>query len=140
MSTICLFPNGLPAPGVRARFSGATYSPADDDARLTGQLLRVKGLMGDGRWRSVAEIAAITGDPATSVSAQLRFLRRPRFGGYLVERRKREGTRALFEYRLGAAGAHADKPKGSYVAKLRAELEEAHARIRHLEEQLGGGR
>lgn len=129
----------VPPPGLKARFDGAVYSPGEDDARLTGQLLRVKGLMGDGKWRTVAEIASTTGDPATSVSAQLRFLRRPRFGAYLVERRKREGTRALYEYRLGPAGQHQELPRGAYVAKLQAELDAAHQRIAELEAKLAGG-
>lgn len=35
----------------------------------------------------------------SAVTARLRELRRPEFGGYLIERRKRENARS-FEYRL----------------------------------------
>lgn len=59
---------------------------AHDHRRLKGQLDRVRDLMIDGRWRGLAEIAKLTGDPVASVSAQLRHLRKARFGGYTVNR------------------------------------------------------
>lgn len=71
---------------------------AKDTARLTGQLLRIFNLMHDRRWRTYEEIAAVTKDPITSISAQLRHLRKPRFGKHTVERRRRDG--GLWEYRL----------------------------------------
>lgn len=84
----------------RARFNGPEYVPERDDARLTGQIERIFKLMRDGAWRTIQEIAAATGDPENSCSAQLRHLRKPRFGAHTVERRSRCG--ALFEYRLVA--------------------------------------
>lgn len=85
----------------KVRFAGATYDPAFDDARLEKQLGRVYDCMIDGRWRTLTEISHTTRDPEASISAQLRHLRKPRFGSYLVERRHR-GDRAagLYEYRL----------------------------------------
>lgn len=68
------------------RFNGADYIPERDDVRLTGQILRVWNVMNDGMWRTLKEISNITGDPEASISAQLRHLRKPRFGGYEVER------------------------------------------------------
>jgi hypothetical protein len=68
------------------RFDGADYVPERDNARLTGQLLRIWNVMNDGRWRTLKEISALTGDPEASVSAQLRHLRKPRFGSYEIER------------------------------------------------------
>lgn len=93
-------------PSVHVRFDGPVYSPADDDARLTAQLTRIKRLMADKSWRTVQEIAAVTDDPENSISAQLRHLRKARFGRYEVKRRKREGTGATYEYQLGEPGAH----------------------------------
>jgi hypothetical protein len=81
------------------RFDGATYDPALDHDRLTKQLGRVWSAMKDGRWRTLNELADATGDPHASISAQLRHLRKPRFGGYTVERRRR-GTGGTYEYRL----------------------------------------
>lgn len=77
---------------------GETYDHARDGARLAGQHARVKALMRDGRWRTLAMIALETRDPEASVSARLRDLRKKRFGSHEVERRHvRDG---LFEYRL----------------------------------------
>jgi hypothetical protein len=87
----------LPLFATPPRFDGADYVPARDDARLTGQLRRIVDVMRDGRWRSLREIADRTGDPEASISAQLRHLRKPRFGAHTVERR-REG--ATYQYRV----------------------------------------
>ena len=80
------------------RFNGPAYDPRRDNARLGAQYLRVFHLMADAQWRTLAEIAAVTGDPPASVSAQLRHARKARFGGHTVERRY-EGS-GLFAYRL----------------------------------------
>ncbi len=68
------------------RFNGADYIPERDDVRLTGQILRVWDVVNDNRWHTLKEISDKTGDPEASISAQLRHLRKPRFGGYIVER------------------------------------------------------
>lgn len=80
------------------RFDGKAYVPARDDIRLTGQLRRIYALMKDGKWRSLRQIAEATGDPESSASAQLRHLRKERFGAHTIERRYVAG--GLFEYRL----------------------------------------
>lgn len=82
------------------RFNGSDYRPERDDVRLTGQLLRVWGVMAGGAWRTLDEIATLTGDPAASVSAQLRHLRKPRFGGHTVEKEHRGN--GLYLYRVVA--------------------------------------
>jgi len=62
-------------------------------------------------WLTLRELAAITGYEETSISAQLRHLRKPRFGAFLLEKRVRAGAetssqrakhRRLWEYQLGA--------------------------------------
>jgi hypothetical protein len=82
-------------------FNGPYYDPAKDDDRLTKQHDRIKSVMMDGAWRTLAEIEKLTGDPPASISAQLRHLRKERFGSWNVEVRSR-GIRAdgLYEYRL----------------------------------------
>ena len=80
------------------RFDGADYNRTRDDARLTGQILRVWECMSDGKWRTLKDIAQETGDPEASVSAQLRHLRKPRFGGHTVEREYID--KGLYKYRL----------------------------------------
>jgi hypothetical protein len=79
-------------------FDGATYSRALDGARLTSQLHHVKMLMRDGQWRTLSQIAAAVEGSNAALSARLRDLRKPKFGGYLVERQRIEG--GLYKYRL----------------------------------------
>jgi hypothetical protein len=80
------------------RRDGSTYVHERDARRLAGQQCRVLALMKDGAWRTLTEISAHTHDPEASVSARLRDLRKPKFGGYLVEREY--VARGLFRYRL----------------------------------------
>lgn len=82
----------------RMRFDGDDYVPERDDVRLSGQILRVFDCMKDGQWRTLGLIANLTGDPEASVSAQLRHLRKDRFGGHQVE--KKHVERGLYTYRL----------------------------------------
>ncbi len=83
------------------QFDGPCYIPEYDQRRLTGQLLRIFDSMSDGAWRTLSEIEAVTGDPQASISAQLRHLRRPRFGGHTVEKRRRgEPSAGWWEYRI----------------------------------------
>lgn len=82
-------------------FNGPEYVPALDHTRLSRQHERIRDLMLDGVWRTLDEIAGVTGDPAASISAQLRHLRKDRFGGWIIEKRARaDRARGLFEYRL----------------------------------------
>lgn len=90
-----------------ADFDGVAYQDEFDFTRLTGQIQRVYECMRDGRWRTLSEIAAITAAPESSESAQLRNLRKPKFGRMTIEKRARgERSHGRFEYRLtGAAEA-----------------------------------
>ena len=83
------------------KFDGSDYDPKIDNPRLKRQMKRVFDLMIDGQWRTLREISDITGDAQTSISAQLRHLRKERFGAYVVEKRSR-GLRelGLYEYRV----------------------------------------
>lgn len=97
-----------------AHFNGPAYEPEHDQARLTGQIQRVFDLMHDGRWRTLDEIASTTGDPPASVSAQLRHLRKRRFGAHVVERQARgDRSHGLWEYRLGNARRHSEQAANS---------------------------
>lgn len=82
-------------------FNGPAYDHAVDQPRLMRQHERVREAMRDGAWRTLDEIAEMTKDPAASISAQLRHLRKPRFGSWIVEKRARgDRLRGLYEYRL----------------------------------------
>jgi len=86
---------------LRERFNGPVYDPAADKDRLTRQIGRIYQCMMDGRWRTLEEIALKTGDGESSISAQLRHLRKPKFGSHKVFRRPRgDRQHGLFEYKL----------------------------------------
>lgn len=83
------------------RFNGSEYDKKKDQLRLTGQIKRIFDLMKDGHPRTLDEISKATGDPAASVSAQLRNLRKRRFGGYNIEKRSRgDREHGLYEYNM----------------------------------------
>ena len=85
---------------LKPKFDGADYQPERDDPRLTGQLLRVFSLMRDGEWRTLHQMEVATGDPEASISAQLRHLRKHRFGSHTVN--KEYLGRCLYHYQLVA--------------------------------------
>lgn len=89
--------SGLP-PAVA--FNGATYEPEFDYRRLNAQMRAVWECLRDGRWRTLAEIAAYADYPEASVSARLRDFRKRKYGGHNVERRRRDGAPGTWEYRL----------------------------------------
>lgn len=77
---------------------GDSYEPDIDAERLSAQARRVLSHMAEGEWRTLAELAELTGDPEASISARLRAFRRPELGGWSVDRRRRTGGE--WEYRL----------------------------------------
>lgn len=79
-------------------FDGVTYSPARDGKRLGTQLERVRSLMADGQWPTLAEIAKAVGGSEAGVSARLRDCRKPRHGGLTVEHENIGG--GLWRYRI----------------------------------------
>jgi len=82
-------------------YGGKTYEETHDRKRLNAQLQRVYGVMRDSQWRTLEEIAELTGDGQASISARLRDLRKLCFGSHIVERRRRgDAKRGLFEYRV----------------------------------------
>ncbi len=73
-------------------------------------------------WLTLEELAKLTHYPPASISAQLRHLRKPEFGGYEVEKRQRVSGRVLrgedfgtvWEYRL-RRGVHRIGPPNQRV-------------------------
>jgi hypothetical protein len=85
------------------RFSGQTYDPAQDRARLTTQYNKVFDTMVDGQWHTIPELADISGGSEAGVSARIRDMRKARFGGHTVERERVPGQKGLWRYRLTLA-------------------------------------
>lgn len=88
----------------RARFEGPMN--ARDCERAESQLGVIHELMKDGEWRTLAEIEKTTGYPQASISAQLRHLKKHRFGAHIVEKQRREfpsrsaADSGTWEYRM----------------------------------------
>ncbi len=85
-----------PSPPV---FDGATFDPEKDEARLTGQLLRVYECLKDGQWWTLQRLKVTAGGSEAGCSARIRDLRKPRWGAHRIERR-RVNESGLWEYRL----------------------------------------
>lgn len=81
-------------------FSGSTYDPQVDQARLTTQLSKVFEVMVDEQWHTIPELVTYAGGSEAGISARIRDFRKVRFGGHMVERRRVAPHRGLYEYRL----------------------------------------
>ncbi len=79
---------------------GPAYDATYDQQRVSDQHARIREFMGNGHWYTLAEISGFLGYPEASVSAQLRHLRKPKFGGWLVEKRRRVPNCGTWEYRV----------------------------------------
>lgn len=81
-------------------FDGATFDQALDGKRLGAQLRIVHAVMFTGKWFSLADLAWFADCPEASASARLRDLRKAKFGGHKIDRRRVPGGNGLHEYRL----------------------------------------
>jgi hypothetical protein len=80
-------------------FGGSTYDYDLDGRRLGRQLRTVIYAMRDGRFRTLREIANVTGYPEASISARLRDVRKRGIPKLTMHSRRRRG--GLWEYRIG---------------------------------------
>jgi hypothetical protein len=65
------------------------------------QLERVHKALQGRQWLTLIELHAVTGDPVSSISAQIRHLRKPEHGSHEIRKRRRGQSRAgLYEYQL----------------------------------------
>lgn len=81
---------------------GDTFDSGEDESRLNIQMNRTWGVLSDYQWHTPAELEQRVGDSWASVSARVRDLRKPRFGGHRIESRRVPGGKGLWEYRLAA--------------------------------------
>jgi hypothetical protein len=82
----------------KANFNGSDYNHNLDGPRLGNQLNKIFELMKDAEFRTLEQISLITSVPSPSVSAQLRHLRKQRFGSHTVNKKNFGG--GLFMYQL----------------------------------------
>ena len=83
------------------KFDGRHFDAEKDQVRLTAQMKGVYETLKSRAWMTVSEIESETGYPQPSISAQLRNMRKEKFGALDVRGRYRAGTR-IFEYRIEA--------------------------------------
>ena len=80
----------------RDRAFGRLQRPQRHAARLRTQMQVIRDVMLSASecdtWLTLHEIAALTRYGEASISAQLRHLRKPRFGGHRVEKRRRDSA------------------------------------------------
>jgi len=76
---------------------GPAYNESIDGPRIARQMDIIRDYMLDSGWRTLAEIEEATRYPQASISAQIRHLRKPRFGGHIVNKQRR-GNSGLWEY------------------------------------------
>jgi predicted transcriptional regulator len=82
-------------------FEGSDFNPVFDQKRLSTQLLEIFSLMQDKTFRTLSEIEKITGHGQSSISAQLRNLRKQKFGSHTLNKKRRgQGSQGLFEYQI----------------------------------------
>jgi hypothetical protein len=81
---------------------GPDFDIQQDGNRLMSQLDTIASLMYSaqqaGQWLTLYEIESATGYPSASISAQLRHLRKAKFGSHEVRKRRRHGQGGTWEY------------------------------------------
>ena len=80
------------------RFDGSDIVDARDRPRLAGQLRRIFAYMKDGNWYTLRSIAEGTKCPEASASAQIRNLKKKRFGEHTIK--KQHIGNGVWLYRL----------------------------------------
>lgn len=79
-------------------FDGSNYEHERDNERLTKQYLTIFNFMKDGKFRTLKEIESYVNYPQASISAQLRHMRKERFGAHTVN--KNYLGNGLYQYQL----------------------------------------
>ncbi len=80
---------------------GPEFDEKKDGKRLKTQMKAVRDFMfGRKDWKTLGEIEEATGFPQASISAQLRHLKKDRFGGYNLQKRRRKEGGGTYEYQL----------------------------------------
>jgi hypothetical protein len=89
---------------------GPAFDKKEDGERVNKQHVSIREYMLVAGWKSLADIEKVLSYPQASISAQLRHLRKPVFGGYQVEKRR---VGSFWEYKVSVP-----PPDGSVQCKL----------------------
>jgi len=83
---------------------GDDYKPARDAARLGGGMLRVLKVMIDGEPRTIPEIITQARVSPMSASRFIRYLRKPEFGGFIINKNYITGGLYYYSLQVPASG------------------------------------
>lgn len=80
---------------------GPAYDSVLDGERIRRQMQTIKEYMLQEEWKTLQEMENMLHYPQASISAELRHLRKVRFGGYAVDKRRRQcAVGKVWEYRV----------------------------------------
>lgn len=79
---------------------GDTFDSSRDEERLNTQRRRLWAVISDGQWHTAGELEEAVGANWAALSARVRDLRKPRFGGHTIE--SQCVRRGLWRYRYVA--------------------------------------
>jgi hypothetical protein len=69
-----------------------------DGKILPRQLDLVRNLLADGEWWTIGELEQMLSQPAQSISARIRDLRKKEFGGFIIDRE--HIVDGIYEYKM----------------------------------------
>ena len=90
-------------PSLLPKYVGETYAKHLDETRLDTQIAKVYRMMKRSSWTSLAVLSTQCDCSEASVSARLRDLRKPQWGGHDIDKKRMEG--GLWAYKMTS-----DKP------------------------------
>jgi len=83
------------------RTFGPAYDEELDGKRICKQHEAIRDfIIISGKWWTLAELSRILKYPEASISAQLRHLRKARFGSHKVEKQRRVADKGTWEYKV----------------------------------------
>ena len=79
-------------------FDGESFDKVQDQARLMSQLARVRAFLSDGQWHTLYDVHRVCGGSESGCSARIRDLKKDRFGGLIIEKRRQSA--GVWLYRM----------------------------------------
>lgn len=79
---------------------GPSYDEKIDGERIGKQIETIRDYMLKSSWKTLNEIAKKTGYPETSISANLRHLRKREHGAYDVQKERKKELKGTYVYRV----------------------------------------
>ncbi len=90
----------MPTLEQQTSFQYSPYVTARDVPRILRGIDRVKNVLADREWHTLAEVSQKSAVPEASASAAMRALRRAEFGSHTIVLRRYTPYTGQFEYRL----------------------------------------